>query len=110
MLNHWYGVRLGLEEVLYVYTIKRHNVGKYYFVANANSLQLVNNLPDTSKNKPQGNVMIFGAWGCLIDPMLLEFRLNLDPGLGRTPRCFLIHVVLHLRCSSSSLFLLWFSW
>ena len=28
VLNRQYGVRLGLEEVLYAYTIKKHNFGK----------------------------------------------------------------------------------
>ena len=40
------------------------------------------NLPNTSKNKPQGNVMLFGVWGCPADPMLWEFMLNMDPRLG----------------------------
>ena len=52
VLNCKYDVCLGLEEVLYAYTIKRHNLMKYYFVADSNSLQLVMNLPNTSKNKP----------------------------------------------------------
>ena len=76
MLNHRYGVRLGLEEVLYVYTIKRHNLEKYYFVADSKSLQLMTNLSDTSKNKPQGNVLLFDARGCAKDPMLRELQIN----------------------------------
>ena len=52
VLNCQYGVRLGLEEVLYAYTMKRHNLGKYYCVVDAKSLQLVTNLLDTNKNKP----------------------------------------------------------
>ena len=51
MLNRKHGLYLGLEEVLYTYPFKRHNLGKYYFVANAKSLQLVTNLPNTN-NKP----------------------------------------------------------
>ena len=35
VLNRQYGICLGLEEVLYVYTIKRKNLGKYYFVVDA---------------------------------------------------------------------------
>ena len=50
-----------LDEVLYAYTIKRHSYGKYYFVADAESLQLVVNWLDINKNKSQGNVMLFGA-------------------------------------------------
>ena len=63
-------MHLGLEEVFYVYTIKRHNIEKYYFVADSKSLQLVKNLPDIRKSKSQGNVLLFGAWGCAKDPML----------------------------------------
>ena len=79
VLNRQYDVRLDLEEVLYAYTIKRHNLGKYYFVFDSRSLQLVTNLPDTSKNKPQGNVLMLGAWGYAKDPMLQEFQINADP-------------------------------
>ena len=61
MLNQWYDIRLGLEEVLYAYTIRRHNLGKYYFVVDAKLLQVVTNLLDTNENKPEDNVMIFGA-------------------------------------------------
>ena len=78
MLNCLYGIHLGLKEVLYAYTIKRHRSGKYYFVADAKPLQLVVNLPYINKNKSQGNVLVFDAWGCARDPMLLEFGLNLN--------------------------------
>ena len=64
MFNLQHGVHLGLEEVLYAYTIKQHNLEKYYFVADSKSLQLMMNLIDTSKNKPYGNVLWFDAWGC----------------------------------------------
>ena len=63
VLNRKYEVRLGLEEVLYAYSLKRHNLGRYYLVVDAKLLQLVTNLHGTSKNKPQGNVLLFGAWG-----------------------------------------------
>ena len=53
--------------------IKRHSSGKYNFVADVKPLQLVVNLPDTSKNNLQGNVMLFDAKGCVWDPMLQEF-------------------------------------
>ena len=70
VLNCKYDVCLGLEEVLYAYSIKRHKFERFYLVAEARSLQLVTNLPNTSKNKPQGNVLFFGAWGCVRDPTL----------------------------------------
>ena len=63
-------------------TIKRHILGKYYFVADAKPFQLVTNLPGTNKNKPQCNVLLFDAWGCVSDLMLWEFGLNLNPDLG----------------------------
>ena len=70
MLNLQYNINLGLEDVLYVYIIKQHNLGKYYFVADAKLLQLVTNLPDANKNKPHGNVQLFDAWGYAKDTML----------------------------------------
>ena len=42
-------------------------------MADAQPLHLVTNLLNTSKNKPQGNVLVFGAWGCAKDPMMREF-------------------------------------
>ena len=61
VLNCKYEVRLGLEEVIYAYSRNQHKLGRYYLVVDAKSLQLVTNLPNTSKNKPQGNVLLFGA-------------------------------------------------
>ena len=77
VLNRKYALHLGLEEVLYAYSFKRHNLGRYYLVVDVKSLQLVTGT--TSKNKPQGNELLFGAWGCARDPMLREFSKNTDP-------------------------------
>ena len=52
VLNIKYELCLGLEEVLYAYTLKRHNLGRYYIVVDMKSLQLVMNFPTTSKNMP----------------------------------------------------------
>ena len=73
MLNHRFGIRLGLEEVLYAYIIRRQ-----FHQVLFHSLQLVVNLPNTNKNKPQGKVMLLGSWGCARDLMLQEFGMNLD--------------------------------
>ena len=54
----------------------------YCLVVDAKSLQLVTNLPNTSKNKPQGNVQLFGSWGCVKHPMFREFQVNADPDSG----------------------------
>ena len=82
MLNRKHGLHLGLEEVLYAYTFKRHNLGKYYLAADAKPLHLVTHLPNTSKNKSQGNVLLFEAWECAGDPMLREFLVNTDLAAG----------------------------
>ena len=58
VLNRKYELCLGLEEVLYAYSLERHNLERNLLVADAKSLQLVMNLPITSKNKPQGNVLL----------------------------------------------------
>ena len=83
VLNRKHELHLGLEEVLYAYTFKRHNLGKYYLIADAKSLYLVTNLPNTSKNKPQGNMILFRAWGCVRDPMIQDFLVNTDPTAGQ---------------------------
>ena len=74
MLNRKYELRLSLEEVLYAYTLKRHNLGRNYLVADAKQLHLVTNLPVTSKNKPHGNVLLFGAWVAQAIPCSESFR------------------------------------
>ena len=61
VLNRKYDFSLGLEEVLYAYSFKRHNLERYYLVVDAKSLQLVTNLLTISKNKTQGNVLLFDA-------------------------------------------------
>ena len=61
-----------------MYTIKLHNLEKYYFMVDAKLLQLVTNLPNTRKNKSYSHVLLFNAWGCAKDAILLELRLNLD--------------------------------
>ena len=58
VLNSHYDFNLGFEEVLFVYTLKKHHSGKFYFMVDTKSIQLVMNLSDTSKNKPKGNVII----------------------------------------------------
>ena len=86
MLNRRYDIRLELEEVLYAYTTKRHSSSKCYFVANANPLQLVVNLPDASKNKLQGYVLLFDIWGCARDLRLrgvwAKIRPRVRSGVG----------------------------
>ena len=52
VLNRKYELRLGLEEVLYAYTLKQHNLRRYYLIADVKSLHLVMNFPTISKNKP----------------------------------------------------------
>ena len=61
VLNITYGLKLGLEEILYAYTFRRHKLERFYLVVDAKALHLVTNLPNTSKNKPQGNVLLRGA-------------------------------------------------
>ena len=82
VLNRKYEVRLGLEKVLYSYSLTHHNLGKYYLVVDNKALQLVTNLPTISKNKPHGYVLLFVTWGCARDPMVPEFRVTTDPEAG----------------------------
>ena len=57
VLNSHYDFNLGFE-ALFVYTLKKHHSGKFYFMVDTKSIQLVMNLSDTSKNRPKGNVII----------------------------------------------------
>ena len=83
VLNKKHDLGLGLEEVLYVYFFKRHKLERYYLVTDTKPLHLVTNLLNNSKNKPQGNVMLFDAWGCTRDPMLREFPVRFDPATSQ---------------------------
>ena len=94
VLNRKYEVRLGLEEVLYSYSLKCHNLGRYYLVVDNKALQLVMNLSTTSKNKLQGNVLLFGAWGCAYNPMVREFLVTIDPDVGLVLFFFFFGVLL----------------
>ena len=84
VMNRQYELRLGLEEVPYAHSFKRHNLWRYYLISNLKLLHLVMNLPTTSKNQPQGNVLLFGDWGCARDPMFREFLVNKNPNAGLT--------------------------
>ena len=108
VINGLHGLHIKLKEILYVYTFKRHNLGKYYFVANTRPLQLVVNLHNLSKNKPQGNIVIFGASGCEKELMLKEYKINMDLESGQkcgpqasslVPLC----LIFSLSCSLISL-------
>ena len=61
ILNKQHVLNLGLEELLYVCSFKRHKLIKYYLIVDAQSLQLVSNLPNISKSKLPGNVLLFEA-------------------------------------------------
>ena len=37
---------------------------------------------EAQRKKPQGNVLLFSAWGCARDPMVREFRVITDPDAG----------------------------
>ena len=81
MLNRKLVLHLGLEEVLYAYSLKWHNLEKYYLVVDAKSLKLVTN---TRKNKSQSNLLLCGAWGCTKGLMLRVFPVNTNPATGQT--------------------------
>ena len=53
-MNRHYGTHLGMEEILYVYTLNRNNGDKYYFVVDARPLQLIVNFPYRSKINHKG--------------------------------------------------------
>ena len=48
---------LGLEELLFIYSLKRHPNGCYFLMADAKPIQIITNLPDMTKHKAKSFVV-----------------------------------------------------
>ena len=60
-----FNLDLSLLEVLFVYSIKKAKTDIFSFVACLLSLQLVTNLPDSTKGAAKGHVLVKGFWAGL---------------------------------------------
>ena len=60
ILSMLFNLDLSLLEVLFIYSIKKGKNDIYSFVASLPSLQLVTNLPDSTKGAARGHVLVKG--------------------------------------------------
>ena len=65
ILSLLFNLDLSLLEVLFIYSIKKVKSGIFSFVACLPSLQLVTNLPDSTKGAAKGHVLVKGLWAGL---------------------------------------------
>ena len=65
ILGMLFNLDLSLLEVLFVYSIKKAKTDIFSFVACLPSLQLVTNLPDSTKGATKGHVLVKGLWAGL---------------------------------------------
>ena len=65
ILSMLYNLDLSLLEVLFIYSIKKVKTDIFSFVACLPSLQLVTNLPDSTKGAAKGHVLVKGSWAGL---------------------------------------------
>ena len=69
ILSMLFNLDLSLLEVLFIYSIKKVKNDIFSFVASLPSLQLVTNLPDSTKGAAKGHVLVKGLWvGLAVHP------------------------------------------
>ena len=65
IINMLYNLDLTLLEVFFVYSLKKAKTDIFSLSAHLPSLQLVTELPDSTKGGAKGHVMVRGAWAGL---------------------------------------------
>ena len=76
ILSMLFNLDLSLLEVLFIYSIKKGKNDIYNFVASLPSLQLVTNLPDSTKGAARGHVLVKGVWAGLTVHLDRQFAPN----------------------------------
>ncbi|RVX22176.1 hypothetical protein CK203_000998 [Vitis vinifera] len=76
ILSMLFNLDLSLLEVLFIYSIKKGKNDIYSFVASLPSLQLVTNLPDSTKGAARGHVLVKGVWAGLTEHPDRQFASN----------------------------------
>ena len=67
ILNMLFNLDLSLLEVLFVYSLKKGKNGIFSMAAHLPYLQLVTELPDSTKGGAKGYVVVRGAWAGLLE-------------------------------------------
>ena len=110
VLSLLFNLDLSLLEVLFVYSLKKGKNDIFSMAAHLPSLQLVTELPDSSKGGAKGHVLVRGAWAGLLEHPKRLFSPNRSlelPGKsarGSCPAFILLYCLGGLSLSIISLF------
>ena len=76
ILSMMFNLDLTLLEVLFVYSLKKGKNDIFSMAAHLPSLQLVTELPDSTKGRAKGHVLVRGAWAGLLEHPERPFSPN----------------------------------
>ena len=76
ILSMLFNLDLSLLEVLFVYSLKKGKNDIFSMFAQLPSLQLVTELPDSTKKGAKGHVLVWGAWARLLEHPKRPFSPN----------------------------------
>ncbi|XP_034680214.1 uncharacterized protein LOC117910241 [Vitis riparia] len=76
ILRMLFSLELSLLEVIFVYSLKKGKNDIFSMVAHLPSLQLVTELPDSTKGGAKGHVLVRGAWVGLLEHPERPFSPN----------------------------------
>ena len=76
ILSMLFNLDLSLLEVLFIYSIKKGKNDVFSLAARLPSLQLVTDLPDSTKGGAKGHVLVWGVWAGLLEHPERPFSPN----------------------------------
>ena len=87
IINMLFNLDLTLLEVLFVYSLKKEKNDIFSMSAHLPSLQLVTELPDSTKGGAKGHVVVWGAWARLLQRPGRPFSPNYSTVLPGKSTC-----------------------
>ena len=87
IINMLYNLDLSLLEVLFVYSLKKGKNDIFSMSAHLPSLQLLTELPDSTKGGAKGHVVVRGAWAGFLERPGRLFSPNYSMELPGTSAC-----------------------
>ena len=87
IINMLYNLDLSLLEVLFVYSLKKGKNDIFSMSAHLPSLQLVTELPDSTKGGAKGHVVVRGVWAGLLERPGRPFSPNYSMVLSSMSAC-----------------------
>ena len=98
ILNMLFNLGLSLLEVLFVYSLKKGKNDIFSMAAHLPSLQLVTELPDSTKGGAKGYVVVRGVWAGLLEHPERPFSPNYSLVLPGKSSCGFCPVFVLLSC------------